>query len=102
MSSTSVSHEIRRRECQKIMFASRKPMTRDSATATAKKTQGIAEAQAEVAALHDGGVIFQPAKCAFALFSMTDAASDMPNGTRYHSANQGTPAGGTMRPAGGR
>ena len=27
MSSTSVSHEIRRRECQKIMFASRKPMT---------------------------------------------------------------------------
>ena len=37
MSSTSVSHEIRRRECQKIMFASRKPMTRDSATATAKK-----------------------------------------------------------------
>lgn len=27
-----------------------------------KKAQGIAEAQAEVAALHDGGVIFQPRK----------------------------------------
>ena len=36
MSSTSVSHEIRRRECQKIMFASREADDEDSATATAK------------------------------------------------------------------